>query len=76
MGGGNDPLSLESYKFRVSPRRYIQADVRKPLSEYVGASAEFNLGKWFAGEKEETFEPRDPLNLCLLSKVYPLQRLE
>merc|ERR1719160_2116216 len=50
-------------------REYIQADVRKPLSEYVGASAEFNLGKWFAGEKEETFEPWDPLNLCLLSKV-------
>jgi len=50
-------------------REYIQADVRKPLSEYVGASAEFNLGKWLAGEKEETFEPWDPLNLCLLSKV-------
>ena len=29
-----------------------------------------------AGEKEETFEPWDPLNLCLLSKVYPLQRLK
>jgi hypothetical protein len=50
-------------------REYIQADVRKPLSEYVGASAEFNLGKWLAGEKEETFEPWDPLDLCLLSKV-------
>merc|ERR1719375_2608465 len=50
-------------------REYIMADVRKPLSEYVGASAEFNIGKYLAGEPESSFEPWDPWDLCKLSKV-------
>merc|ERR1719261_60510 len=50
-------------------REYIMADVRKPLSEYVGASAEFNIGKYFAGEPESSFEPWDPWDLTKLSKV-------
>merc|ERR1719199_1405323 len=45
----------------------IQEDTRKPLSAYVGASEEFNLGAYFKGEKN--FEPWDPLDLCKLSKV-------
>jgi light-harvesting complex I chlorophyll a/b binding protein 1 len=49
-------------------REYINApDVRKPLSEFVGASEEFNLAAYFAGEKE--FEPWDPWDFAKLSKV-------
>merc|ERR1719502_514804 len=48
-------------------REFIQADVRKPLSEYVGASEELNLSAYF--KKETSFEPWDPLNFCMLSKV-------
>jgi light-harvesting complex I chlorophyll a/b binding protein 1 len=48
-------------------REYIQADVRKPLADYVGASEEFNLGAYF--KKETSFEPWDPMGFCMLSKV-------
>jgi light-harvesting complex I chlorophyll a/b binding protein 1 len=48
-------------------REAIQADVRKPLADYVGASEEFNLGKYFAGETD--YEPWDPFDFCKLSKV-------
>jgi len=49
-------------------REYINADnVRRPLSDYVGASEELNLGKYFA--KETNFEAWDPLDFCKLSKV-------
>merc|ERR1719478_651171 len=50
-------------------REYIQEDVRKPLSEYVGASAEFNIAAYLRGEPESSFEPWDPFDLCKLSKV-------
>jgi hypothetical protein len=44
--------------------------VRKPLSEYVGASAEFNIGAYFKDKApESSFEPWDPMGFCLLSKV-------
>lgn len=49
-------------------REFINADnVRRPLADYVGASEEFNLGAYFAGESK--FEPWDPFSFCLLSKV-------
>jgi light-harvesting complex I chlorophyll a/b binding protein 1 len=49
-------------------REFIdEADVRKPLSEFVGASEEFNLAKYFAGETD--FEPWDPWDFAKLSKV-------
>lgn len=49
-------------------REYINApDVRKPLSEYVGASEELNLGAFMRGERE--FEAWDPMDFCKLSKV-------
>jgi hypothetical protein len=49
-------------------REFINApDVRKPLSEFVGASEEFNLGAYFGGATE--FEPWDPWSLSKLSKV-------
>jgi len=47
---------------------YINAPaVRKPLSEYVGASEEFNLGAYMKGERN--FEPWDPMDFSKLSKV-------
>jgi hypothetical protein len=46
-------------------REFIDAP-RKPLSEYVGASKEFNLGPNGASEN---FEPWDPWSLSLLHKV-------
>jgi len=48
-------------------REEIQEDTRKPLADYIGASEEFNLGAYFAGETK--FEPWDPWDLCKLSKV-------
>lgn len=49
-------------------REYINApDVRKPLSEFVGASEELNLAAYFKGETE--FEPWDPWDFAKLSKV-------
>jgi len=49
-------------------REFInEPDVRKPLSEYVGASEEFNLAAYFGGATE--FEPWDPWSLSKLSKV-------
>ena len=47
-------------------REYIQADVRKPLEDYVGASEELNLAAFFKGEK---FGPWDPMEFHKLSKV-------
>jgi len=48
-------------------REFINADVRRPLSEYVGASEELNLNAYFKGET--SFEPWDPWGLTKLSKV-------
>lgn len=49
-------------------REFINADnVRRPLADYVGASEEFNLGKYFKGETD--YEPWDPFQFNKLSKV-------
>ena len=49
-------------------REFINADgVRKPLSEFVGASEELNLAAYFGGATE--FEPWDPWSFSKLSKV-------
>ena len=40
---------------------------RKPLSEFVGASEELNLGAFMKGERN--FEPWDPMDFNKLSKV-------
>lgn len=67
--------TAERYLYNGAPVRapldqggaYINApNVRKPLKDYVGASEELQLGKWFKGEE---LEPWDPWGFHLLSKV-------
>jgi len=49
-------------------REYINADnVRRPLSDFVGASEELNLNAYFKGAT--SFEPWDPWGFSKLSKV-------
>jgi hypothetical protein len=48
-------------------QEFINApNVRKPLKDYVGASAELQVGRFIKGEP---LEPWDPLQFCDLSKV-------
>jgi hypothetical protein len=67
----NKPDGQYMYYTPLAPegmgREYINADVRKPITEYVGASEEFNLGAYFKGET--SFEPWDPMGFHLLSRV-------